>query len=268
MHLFFGLAESEEGIKSPAKNSLLARLWPVIGSRNDAVTASAATDTHTDEWRHPLIRRYDAGWIVPRAPEAYRPRAPVAVDESLREVTYDWASPLAKHVGTVVHRWLEKITREGAENFTEANLQSLRPLFSHMLNAEDIDAKQLEQGTEMVATALSNTLKDPTGQWLVNDTHEASVCEFPVTVMRDNRMQSLIIDRTFVDDAGVRWIVDYKTSSHEGGGLDAFLNEEERRHSEQLESYRQAMQLLEPEREIKTALYFPLLQKLHEVICD
>ena len=35
------------------------------------------------------------------------------------------------------------------------------------------------------------------------------------------------LDRTFVDDAGIRWIIDYKTGSHEGGNLEAFLNNEQ-----------------------------------------
>ena len=47
----------------------------------------------------------------------------------------------------------------------------------------------------------------------------------------------VVIDRSFVDAAGVRWIVDYKTSSHEGAGLDEFLDREQERYRPQLERY-------------------------------
>ncbi len=269
LHLFFGVAvDADNMVKVPAKNSLLARLWPAIGQRHTLLQGEPGREATLDAWLHPTIFRYSDGWSVPGAPVEYRLPAPVAVDERMRDVTYDWASPMAKHVGTVVHRWFDKITREGSGKYDPEGLKKLRPVFSHMLIAEGIDAADLDKGIALVEKALSNTLTDEIGRWILSEEHSEAASEYPVTLVRDNRMQSLIIDRTFVDDAGVRWIVDYKTSSHEGGGLDAFLDEEERRYSEQLESYRQAMQLLEPEREIKTALYFPLLQKLHEVICD
>ncbi len=72
-------------------------------------------------------------------------------------------------------------------------------------------------------------------------------------------MQSLRIDRTFVDAEGVRWIVDWKTSRHEGGDREAFLDRELERYRSQLERYAQAMRTLEPDRPVKTGLYFPLL---------
>ncbi len=47
--------------------------------------------------------------------------------------------------------------------------------------------------------------------------------------------RNLVIDRTFTDSDGKRWIVDYKTSSHEGTGLDAFLDRERARYAAELE---------------------------------
>ena len=58
--------------------------------------------------------------------------------------------------------------------------------------------------------------------------------------MLERDIVSVVIDRTFVDDGGVRWIVDYKTSSHEGAGLDEFLDRERERYAPQLERYARA----------------------------
>ena len=57
----------------------------------------------------------------------------------------------------------------------------------------------------------------------------------------------------------------YKISQHEGGGPESFLNSQEERYRDQLRGYRDTMQLLDPDREIRTALYFPLLAEFREV---
>ena len=48
------------------------------------------------------------------------------------------------------------------------------------------------------------------------------------------------------------WVVDYKTSAHEGGGLDAFLDEQRERYVAQLNAYANAVGGAKP------GLYFPL----------
>ena len=50
-----------------------------------------------------------------------------------------------------------------------------------------------------------------------------------------------MIDRTFIDENGVRWIIDYKTSAHEGSDLENFLEQEKERYREQLERYARLM---------------------------
>ena len=72
------------------------------------------------------------------------------------------------------------------------------------------------------------------------------------------------MDRTFIDGGGTRWIVDYKSSTHEGGGLDAFLDSEQQRYRHQLDGYAEALQAMEPGRPIKLGLYFPMLQGWRE----
>jgi ATP-dependent exoDNAse (exonuclease V) beta subunit len=66
-------------------------------------------------------------------------------------------------------------------------------------------------------------------------------------------------------DEGTRWIIDYKTSSHSGGDLEGFLASEEERYREQLARYREALAINET-RPIRTALYFPLLDRLLELV--
>ena len=81
--------------------------------------------------------------------------------------------------------------------------------------------------------------------------------------MLDGLPRNLVLDRSFVED-GTRWIIDYKTSSHSGGDLEGFLKNEADRYREQLQLYREAVAINET-RPIRTALYFPLLDRFCEV---
>jgi len=66
------------------------------------------------------------------------------------------------------------------------------------------------------------------------------------------------LDRSFVDADGVRWIVDFKLSQHQGAGRDAFLDSEQTRYRAQLETYAEVVCGLGPQ-PIRLGLYFPLL---------
>ena len=71
-------------------------------------------------------------------------------------------------------------------------------------------------------------------------------------------LRSYVIDRLFRDAGGERWIVDFKTSRHEGAGVEAFLDEQVRRYEPQLNAY--AAGFHRPH----LGLYFPLLRGWRE----
>jgi ATP-dependent exoDNAse (exonuclease V) beta subunit len=73
-------------------------------------------------------------------------------------------------------------------------------------------------------------------------------------------MRSYVIDRVFRDTAGERWVVDFKTSRHEGGGLEEFLDEQRRRYEGQLTAYAAAFD------NARLGLYFPLLRGWREYV--
>ena len=49
---------------------------------------------------------------------------------------------------------------------------------------------------------------------------------------------NVVIDRSFVDADGTRWIVDYKSGRHQGGDPRAFLDREQQRYRDQLRALR------------------------------
>ena len=73
--------------------------------------------------------------------------------------------------------------------------------------------------------------------------------------MLNGERRQLVIDRSFADAEGKRWIVDYKTSSCEGADKEGFLDREQARYRSQLERYAQMHRAID----IHLGLDFPLL---------
>jgi ATP-dependent exoDNAse (exonuclease V) beta subunit len=127
-----------------------------------------------------------------------------------------------------------------------------------------VPAAELQSAAGRVVDALLGTLGDERGRWILRNDRTATACEYPVCGVIDNRVVSLRVDRTFVDSDGMRWIIDYKTSFHEGSGIESFLDNETERYQGQLELYRRIFLAME-DRPVRAALYFPLLNGWREV---
>ena len=77
-------------------------------------------------------------------------------------------------------------------------------------------------------------------------------------------MRRVIVDRSFVDADGSRWIVDYKTGSHEGGDVAGFLDRELERYAEQLDGYAEVLARIDPVRPLRLGLWFPMVRGWRE----
>jgi ATP-dependent exoDNAse (exonuclease V) beta subunit len=75
---------------------------------------------------------------------------------------------------------------------------------------------------------------------------------------------NVVIDRMLVDEHGHRWIVDFKSSVHQGGAQRDFIDSEAERHRPQLLRYAALARQLGGEA-VRLALYFPLLGVFREL---
>lgn len=276
LHLFAQLergADDDVEVRQPAANTLLARLWPVAERELDTAaielpaSVSRSAGERRAEWRPPRLRRLPSDWRAPAPPAALTleeaPRDP-AGDE---DVEFDWASPVAKHVGSVVHRWLQHIAEQGLDSWDAQRVVDEAPRLEMALRRAGVASDDLVAAVNRTTAALRSTLADERGRWVLSAEHAEIGNELPVTTGSVARFANHVIDRTFVADDGIRWIIDYKTGGHEGARLEDFLASETERYRPQLTRYREALAALDS-RPIRTALYFPLLQVFHEVDCD
>ena len=98
------------------------------------------------------------------------------------------------------------------------------------------------------------------GRWLLGPRQEAHN-ERRITAIMGGVRRNLVIDRMFRDTDRTLWIADYKTSSHEGTGIEEFLNREQERYRAQLQRYAAA---LPGQEQVRLGLYFPLLSAWRE----
>jgi ATP-dependent exoDNAse (exonuclease V) beta subunit len=172
---------------------------------------------------------------------------------------FAWAGHAAVHVGTVVHRYLQRIAERGVEHWSERRIPELKPAVTRELELLGVETAELGSAADRVVAALSRALADEQGRWVLG-AHDDARSELKLTLRSSLTLEHVRLDRTFVAD-GRRWIVDFKTSEHEGGALSEFLDSEVARYAPQLERYAAAVAALDPRR-VHLALYFPLLGAL------
>jgi hypothetical protein len=130
-----------------------------------------------------------------------------------------------------------------------------------------VDAEGARAGAGRAVAALRATLADERGRWLFDPAHRDAYSELALSGLRGGSVVNAVIDRTCVDRDGTRWIVDFKTSPHEGGNLEGFLDDQARRYSAQMRRYAHLARALGPE-PVRAGLYFPLLCAWREVDLD
>ena len=155
-------------------------------------------------------------------------------------VAFEWASDRPRYAGTALHGFLQRIAREGLEAWDDAAVRSHRGAYRAVLANLGTPPGDLQWAVERVESGLLQTLRDPRGRWLLDD-HAEAASELPIAGLIGGNLCEAVIDRTFIDENGVRWIIDYKTSAHEGAGLENFLEKEKERYREQLERYARLM---------------------------
>ncbi len=240
-------------------HTLLGTLWPGAGrfSREAPAAAPAAAPGLAQ------LERLSATWQAAPLPQAV-PLAhlpPAHLSEGTPE--FSWVGETQRHIGTVVHEWLARLAG-GASLPAAADLSTARPALLAQLGRAGVPERERPHAAQLALRALTQTLQDERGRWLLDPEHREARSELALTGVSAGRLRNIIIDRSFIDAQGTRWVIDFKTSRHEGGGLEAFLDEELARYAAQLRTYLDLARALGPQ-PVRAALYFPLLQALREL---
>jgi ATP-dependent exoDNAse (exonuclease V) beta subunit len=267
-----GALQFKDGELVAGKRSALQLLWPAIevdavaswhANGSDAVAAGAKAKT-VERSVGRSLRRLPAARVRTVWPKNIATaRLPVSSGELVGERVLDFAvaSELARAAGVVVHRELERWGGR-ASLPTAEQIQERSAAYAAALRAEGVSRAELAAGVSRVIGALQRTVSDERGRWILSR-HVEDHFELALTGSYEGVISSIVIDRSFVHE-GVRWVIDYKTSAHEGANLEAFLDAQRERYAAQLRRYAEFARHLGPE-PVRTALYFPLLGAFVEI---
>jgi len=248
-------------LKAPSSGSLLEKLWPVVrGKFEERLRFSpeiellgahgAAQEVLIDQ----RLRRLPLDWRLPELSAALSWAAPRQRARSEGSIEFSWAGETARHVGSVVHRWLQRVAEDRLEGWDSRRIESLRDSVGKELACRGVPGDALSAAVERVIAALVNSVENDRGRWLLGPKVEAR-SELRISSLIDGQRALVVIDRVFTAEDGVRWIVDYKTSVHQGADREGFLDRERERYRPQLERY---AKILGSEKSA-LGLYFPLL---------
>lgn len=256
LHLLGHIGFNTRGIAAkPLAASLLEKLWPVVEHRFAELSAPTGTAAEAVAPSLAQLNRLPADWQPSIAGDLPAGGQPTDAQEAMPRVEFAWAGDTARHVGTLVHRHLEHIAHDGVDNWSPMRIEGLAKTLRRGLQNLGVDSDELDRAVTKAQRALRQTVADEHGRWILSPHREAQ-CEWPLT-LHEETSRHYVIDRSFVDEDGVRWIIDYKTGEHLEGDRAAFLDQEQERYREQLETYGRIVRLLE-DRPIRLALYFPL----------
>ncbi len=254
LHLMGSARFKDDGsVGEPHSGTFLRLLWPMLSAEFANIVRSPGA---APERQPRTIRRAPPDWRIPAPPPSVTPPRRIETLEPPR-VAFEWVGDRLRHAGTALHGFLQRIAREGLDAWDENAIRSRRSLYLGVLANLGVPPGDLPEACERVEKGLLGTLRDPRGRWILSP-HQEAECELRLAGLIGGQLTEAVIDRTFVDEQGVRWIVDYKTGEHTGGDLEAFLDNERTRYQEQLERYGRLL-FQQDRRPIRLALYFPLL---------
>lgn len=271
---------------APRNSSLLKSLWPLLEADFKAAAASvidgeaasaslAASDAEPpqmalnieDEPSDPPLARLPTDVRFPLARSFEWKQQDTAEKNSDEKLQFLWAGREARDIGTILHLQLQWLAADAQRSVPAFDLLTAQVVIERQLRNLGVAQHRLANATQRVVYGVENTLSDERGRWVLA-AHAQARSEWAVSVPIDvadpaQGVQNVVMDRTFVDEQGTRWIVDFKTGDHRGGKIDAFLDSEQKRYSDQLNRYADIIARIE-KRPIRVGLYFPMLKGWRE----
>lgn len=247
--------QDEEKFKIPSTGSFLNFLWPKVKTQfenmNDHISSSSSSPAATTPTL--FLTRLSKNWVDTFIPPSIENNVPtLATSSFIPDAEY------RNHVGTLIHRFLQ-IVSENNQLLEKYNLEEEIPRWEKKLLQLGVSDHLLNECIKLIQKAITNIKNDDRSKWILSDQHLNAKSEYPLTVYIDDTIKHYIIDRTFIDEQGNRWIIDYKNTESFTEEETFFIAKAKMKYASQLENYARIMKLID-ERPIKLGLYFPLFQ--------
>lgn len=257
LHLHFSIPQRENEVLKPRPNSFLDKFWPsIVHDPNLKLFAEDLKET-PEQVEKRLVSRLATNWQNPYC-------LPINIESKLHQQKSGIAEMdrLPQIIGTVTHRLLYHIAEVGFHWWQDATDNTLDQRLKILLLQQSLHPDDLSQTTAKIKNLIETTINDKKGQWILKK-HACAASEYAFSLSGETSVKQYIIDRTFVDEGNMRWIIDYKTTIFDQQDLQQFLQNEQKKYAAKMQRYAECLRPLE-NRKIKFALYFPAIPAWQE----
>ncbi len=204
---------------APAAGTLLAALWPAVAAEFPREPAAGAASTSADGGAaaepapSARLTRLASDWRLPEVPSgpASRGIAVAAYDSSEEEIP---ALQPQLAAAQAVCDQLRRCARRGRLPMHGSDTaQALRERLARL----GFTDSGLDECTQRAVALLDACLADSRLQWIFASTHVREESPVRLTGIHEGHLTSAVIDRTFVDSNGVRWLIDFRADSSRVG---------------------------------------------------
>lgn len=271
LHLLCHVKRKRDGSLHPAAGSLLHAAWPILSAGIEKGPGPASRVLSPQVPAAPMLRRLPATWSAP----AFAPTLPI-LTPSVRRASDAGHLAMAsldlsprreegRIAGTLIHELFERIAREGLARWSAGTMPVDGKALREDLISRGIPRGRADACLERVLSTIERTLGSTRGRWIL-DSHQNAACELALTGLINGLPVHAVIDRTFVDEHGICWVIDYKTSlPGKEESVETFMARERERYRAQLDDYRRLLVLDNPRRCVRAALYFPMIDGWCEI---
>jgi ATP-dependent exoDNAse (exonuclease V) beta subunit len=251
LYFFYSFEENEKGSARIASSSFLEKMWPLLekNPHHTILSYEDHRDTAKEEKiQHKYIMRLSSSWKNPIHDSV------ISVASHQKKNGFALVDIKAKLIGTVIHRVLQKMGQLGITWWSHQNKNRQETYLKFHLQQLGMTACDLSSAMHLITKTLENVMHDARAQWILKP-HTHAQSEFALTAIIHQQIQRLVIDRTFIDETGIRWIIDYKTATSSHLEKNAFLEKEQKKYTAKMHSYAQAFAAMEST-PIRLGLYF------------
>lgn len=254
----------ENGVQNPPTSSLLGQLWSVIGySFIESCKKSTRELDRCITMVKPqiLLRRLSVDWQLPLKgqDDSFSTVLPstLMIDKN--------SSEQQSVTGKVLHQLLYRIAEQGIHGWQNISIDEHKKLIRYLLQYQGLHKSMLDQQTDLLHSAITHTLQDPKGQWLLSETYHDAQNNRQISGIINNQCVSFTIDRSFTDNNGTHWIIDYMSTQAEA---EIPIRELIKLKIEQQQSNLSIIQEILPRidaKPIRFGFYFPFLKAWHQL---
>ena len=156
------MMKKKQAIIPPKKNSLLSKLYDNIDHDQLIQQESILLQNkNLNTKKNNILMRLPETWQPPMT-FSLTPLDNHAGNRPERTAIFETA------IGTVIHHCLESIATDGLSVWDAKNLADYSPLWQQQLHGLCVPISQFKQAIQMIHQAISRTLADPKGRWILS----------------------------------------------------------------------------------------------------